>query len=231
MPPNGDDIPDEKKKEIRDLWRTPGFSGAFSGLTNFRTTLALNKNIHISRIKLFQIMQHDEDFILETKKKRKQIPRRPLTIHGFGNTWQADIAEMFPFEGYNSFLCCVDLFSRRIFCEVLKGKSAEEVKKAFKKTFQEAGVRPEKLETDRGSEFLGNRRFFRNQQIFFKIKVGKNKAAFAEHAIQVKDILHKFDKSVPKKCAIFFSDGETTSLSSLTCTFNNRLAKVFKEDC
>ena len=181
-----DDIPDETKKKIRELWRKPGFPGAFTGLSNFRATLALDKNIHLSRIKLFHIMQDDEDFILETKRKRKQIPRRPLVVHGVASVWQADIGEMFTFNKFKSFLCCVDFFSRRIFCHLLETKSAKEVRLAFKKIFKEAGMRPQTLETDRGTEFLANRNFFRNHQIFHKIKIGKNKAAFAEHAIQVR---------------------------------------------
>lgn len=134
-------------------------------------------------------MQDDQDFILETKRKQKEIPRRKLVIHGTGVLWQSDIAEMNEFDNFRSFLCCVDLFSRRIFCHKLKTKTAKEVRQAFRAIFKEAGLRPEKIETDRGSEFMGNRSFFKEQQIFFKIKVGRNKAAFAEHAIQVRHFL------------------------------------------
>ena len=180
-----DEIPDEEKKKIIKLWRKPGFPGAFTGLTNFRTCLALNENIHISRNRLFHIMQEDPDFILETKQKRKQILRRHFITHGFGNVFQADIAEMPTVGKFKAFLCCVDLFSRRIFCVLLKSKAAKEVRQAFKKIFKTAGIRPQQIETDRGSEFVGNKTFFHNEKIFYKIKVGKNKAAFAEHAIKV----------------------------------------------
>ena len=175
-----------KKRLIRSLWRKPGFPGAFTGLSTFRASLALDKNIHVSRTNLFHIMQRDNDFILETKRRRKKIPRRKLIVHGFATIWQSDIAEMPAYGEYNSFLCCIDLFSRNIYCRSLKSKQAKDVKEAFLDIFREVKVTPQQLETDRGSEFLGNRRFFAKQQIFYKIKVGKNKASFAEHAIQVR---------------------------------------------
>ncbi len=79
-----EEIPDETKKQILKLWRTPSFAGSFTGLATFQSLLALDKNIHISRTRLFQIMQRDEDFVLETKKRRKTFPRRKMIVHGFG---------------------------------------------------------------------------------------------------------------------------------------------------
>ncbi len=36
-----------------------------------------------------------------------------------------------------------------------------------------------------GTEFLGNRGFFKKKNIFFKVKTGANKASFSEHAILI----------------------------------------------
>ncbi len=194
-------ISEETKEQILSLWRKPGFPGAFTGLATFRTALALNKDIHLSKSQLFNIMKNDEDFVLETKRRRKQFPRRKLVIHGFGSVWQSDIAEMPLINDYIGFLCCIDLFSRNIYCKSLKSKEAKAVKVAFQEIFKQAGIKPQQLETDRGSEFLGNRSFFLKQQFFFKIKVGKNKASFAEHAIQVKQKsrIHKWARVVASR--------------------------------
>ena len=194
---------DQKEKEIRELWRTPGFAGAFTGLATFRSSLALDKNIHVSKKKLFNIMQHDEDFVLETKRKRKHFQRRKFLVHGFSSVWQADLAEMPVVNSFVGFLCCIDVFSRNIYCALLKSKEATVVRAAFRHLFKEAKSKPEKLETDRGSEFQGNKSFFKSQQIFYKIKVGKNKAAFAEHAIQVRK---KINQKKLLSLKLFLSD-------------------------
>ncbi len=173
------------KEKIRKLWRTPSFHGSFTGLTNFHIALK-EKNIYLSKERLFHIMSEDQDFILETKKRRKKLIRRKMIVHGFGRLWQADIGEMVPTDdGYKSFLCCVDIFSRNIYCRPLKSKTAANVQKKFSEIFAEVYLKPEKIETDRGMEFVGSKAFFKKQKIFFKTKTGANKAAFAEHAIQV----------------------------------------------
>ncbi len=185
-----DRIPDERiseklQEKNRKLWRTPNFPGAFTGLTTFRAALALNKSIHVNRTDLFHIMRSDEDFILETKRRRKVFKRRKLFVHGFSSIWQADLAEMGEVRSYKYFLCCIDLFSRNIYCESLKNKTGKDVRKAMTLIFKRAGITPRQIETDRGGEFMSNSTFFKQKHIYFKTKVGRNKAAFAEYAIQV----------------------------------------------
>ncbi len=172
-------------EEIHNLWRNPKFSGAFSGIRTFKSCLALEKNINIPEKKLFDIMRKDPDFVLEMKKIRKTFVRRPLRLHGVGLLWQADLAIMPEQENFIGFLLCVDLFSRKIFCESLLSKDAKSVRIAFQKIFKRADLFPEKLETDQGKEFVGNKKYFKQKKIFFKIKTGRHKAAFAEKAIQI----------------------------------------------
>ena len=170
--------PLEKRKEqqILSLWRDPNFSGAYSGLGNFQACLQHEKNIKVSSNDLLKIMSKDRNYVLEMRKIPKKIQRRPMNIHGYGSVWQADIAQLFEYDGYLYFLLCIDIYSRRIFCEKLKSKSKLEVRNAFQKIFYEANVRPEKLESDQGSEFVSNLSFFEQQKIYFKVKVGANKA-------------------------------------------------------
>ncbi len=175
------------EEEIRKLWRTPSFSGSFSGVRNFQAALHFEKGIQKSREELLHILRKDPNFVLETKKIRKSFPRRPIMVHGVGRLWQADLAFLFPMEDYVGFLLCIDVFSRKIFCALLKSKDAKTVRAAFTTIFKKAGLTPDKLETDKGSEFLASptQRFFSRQKIYFKIKTGRHKAAFAERAIQL----------------------------------------------
>ena len=175
-------LSDEK---IRQLWRDPKFSGCFSGVRNFQASLGLEKNIHYSTSELFNILREDPDFVAEMRQVRKRFPRRPIMVHGVGRLWQGDLGIMFEYDNYVGFLLCVDVFSRALFCEMLKGKDAETVRTAFKKIFKKAGLKPDVLETDKGSEFIGNKRFFEAEEIYFKVKTGRHKAAFAEKGIQI----------------------------------------------
>lgn len=94
-----------------------------------------------------------------------------------------DIAYMFPFNKYLYFLLLVDCFSLKIFVRPLKSKSSKEVGRAFEEIFQEFNAPIHVLETDRGSEFIGCKKLFKDNKIFFKTKFGRNKAGIAEWAI------------------------------------------------
>ncbi len=117
------------------LWKDPKFSGSYSGISNFRAALAIEKNIHVSKTRLFKVFRTDPDLLLETKKRLKKIPRRTMKIHGVGLLWQSDLAEMHEVNGERYFLLCIDVFSHEIYCEPLKSKKAAEVQTAFKNIF------------------------------------------------------------------------------------------------
>ncbi len=165
-------------EEIQKLWRDPKFPGSYSGLANFQAVLKLDKGINISKEKLYEILSKDRNYILEMRKVKKKFKRRPMNTHGYGILWQADLGQMYTFNGYTTFLLCIDIFSRRIFCRLLKSKQASEVERAFMSIFSAAKIKPEKIETDQGSEFRNNRGFFEKEKIFLKFKVGANKARY-----------------------------------------------------
>ncbi len=166
------------KEKIEELWRDPKFPGSFSGLENFRNSLKYEKNIIVSRKALYNILSKDRNYILEMRKVKKRFKRRAMNIHGFGILWQADLGQLFEYNNFVFFLLCIDVFSRRIFCRPLKSKRPKEVQEAFKAIFVEANIRPEKLETDAGVEFVNNKQFFEREKIFLKIKIGANKARY-----------------------------------------------------
>ncbi len=162
--------------QIQQLWRDPNFSGSFSGISNFQAALKYDKNISLSKSQIYDILKGDRNFVLEMRKVKKRITRRSMNIHGYSILWQADLGQLFKYQEYSFFLLCVDVFSRKLFCRILKSKKAIDVQRAFKSIFVEANSRPEKLETDQGSEFQANASFFARNNIFLKIKVGANKA-------------------------------------------------------
>ena len=95
------------------------------------------------------------------------------------------MAEMFEYEDYKYILVVVDVFSKHIFAEPLKDKTAKTVGNAFEKIFEEFKSPITKLETDQGKEFVGNRDLFKKRKIIFKTKHLINKASFAEGSIRL----------------------------------------------
>ncbi len=66
------------------------------------------------------------------------------------------------------------------------------MKNAFEEIFTEFKAKIYVLQTDKGGEFVGCRKFFKEKNIVFKTKTGNNKASYAENYIfQVKKRLKK----------------------------------------
>jgi hypothetical protein len=97
-------------------------------------------------------MKTDKIFILHQRPIRN-IERRPFDVKFYGQVCQSDLAFMFKFEDYNSFLLLVDLFSLKVFVQPLKSKSSQNVKIAFEEIFKDFQSDIHILETDRGSGF------------------------------------------------------------------------------
>jgi hypothetical protein len=164
------------------LWRDPNFSGSYRGIKTFQVLLKTDKNIDVTEKRLYQVLKKDRIFLIHQRPIRN-FDRRPYDIRYYGETVQADIAYMFPFDNYQYFLLVVDCFSLKIFALPLKAKSSPVVGKAFENIFEAFNAPIHVLETDRGKEFIGCKKLFKNHNIYYKSKFGQNKANFAEWAI------------------------------------------------
>ena len=171
-------------QKIIELWRDPSFSGSYRGIKTFQLLLKTDLNIDISEHRLLNIIKKDPIFLIHQRPKRK-IVRRPYDIRFYGELVQADIAYMFEFNSFKYFLLLIDCFSLKLFVQPLKTKTSEEVQQAFQNIFKTFGAPIEKLETDQGKEFVGCKKYFKREKIYFKAKFGKNKANFAEWGIMV----------------------------------------------
>jgi hypothetical protein len=184
----GSSKPLQNKNEVSDkkllqLWRDPNFNGSYRGIKTFQLLLKTDLNIEVTEDRLYKLLKTDPIFLIHQKPQRN-FDRRSYDIQNYGELVQADLAFMFEFNGYKYFLLAIDCFSSKIFTVPLKSKESTEVSKAFKIIFESFGAKIYELETDQGKEFLGKtKRLFEENNILYRVKFGKNKANFAEHAI------------------------------------------------
>ena len=169
-------------EDIIEKYRDINFAGAFSGARNFQVFLKTELNEDIPLTRIYQILKKLPFYVISQKPIRR-FPRRKYSIAGFGCLMQSDLAFMFEKNGYKYFLVLIDVFSRHLYVEILKDKSANTVKKAFEKIFSTLTSPITKIETDEGGEFVGLKSFFKKEKILFSIKAGTNKASFSEHII------------------------------------------------
>jgi hypothetical protein len=90
---------------------------------------------------------------------------------GPGTIWQADLGILNMLARQNSgfayYLLCIDCFTRKIYVEALKRKTAAEVIGGFRSIFKRANALPWKIITDQGKEFIAGsvQEFFKRRQI------------------------------------------------------------------
>ena len=172
-------------KKLLQLWRDPTFNGSYRGIKTFQTLLKTDLNIDVSEKHLYSLLKTDPIFLIHQKPQRT-IERRSYDLNNYGELVQADIAQMYNYEGFKYFLLLVDCFSFKIFTVALKNKNSSTVAEAFKNIFQKFNSKIYELQTDRGKEFLGDcQKLFLSEKILYKTKLGKNKANFAEHSISL----------------------------------------------
>lgn len=137
-------------EELLQLWRDPNFSGSYRGIKTFQIFLKTDKNIDVSQEHLYKVVKRDPIFLIHQRPIRN-IERRPYDVRFYGETVQADIAYMFPYDKFLYFLLLIDCFSLKIFVQPLTSKSSVAVGKGFEEIFKDFGAPIHVLETDRGT--------------------------------------------------------------------------------
>ena len=88
----------------------------------------------------------------------RNFRKRRVISHGIDKIWAADLVEMQKYSKWNKglkyLLMVIDVFSKYGWIEPLKDKKAESVSSAFDHIFKKSKRKPEKLWTDKGSEFI-----------------------------------------------------------------------------
>ena len=93
------------------------------------------------------------------KPVRYDFPRNRVIVTGIDDHWQADLADISSLarfnKGYKFLLTCIDVFSKFAWVVPLKNKSGESLVNGFQ-IILDTGRSPEKLQTDKGTEFLNH---------------------------------------------------------------------------
>lgn len=100
-----------------------------------------------------------EDVVNEIHKPaRKNFKRRRVIIKNLDDLWQADLVEMLPYaklnRGYRYILVVINAFSKYVWAQPVKRKSAKDVAAAMKIILEQAKKTPKNIQTDMGKEFF-----------------------------------------------------------------------------
>lgn len=169
--------------DILKLLQDKSFMGSFSGVKNLQSFLLTDYGEHISLNRLYAILKKSPDYLMNLRPIRR-FPKRHYQINSFGQLLEMDLGFMKKFKKFQYFLAVIDAFSWKIWAKPLASKTAKSIKNNLIVILDSIDSPITEITTDLGTEFIGNREFFKERHILFKPKYHqKNKAALAEHAV------------------------------------------------
>lgn len=173
---------DQKLKKIYEDPRDPGSFGGIQRL--YRSAKSKGIDVKLDRVKQFAKSERPYQF---HKPARKHFSRNPTIVSGIDVQWQADLVDMQSLSRYNKgfkyILTVIDCFSKFAWAIPIKAKTGQNVIDAFKQIFETSHRAPQKLQTDKGKEFLNKpfQDYMRQMGILqFTTENAETKAAIAE---------------------------------------------------
>ena len=162
------------------------------------------------------------------KPARHNFSRNKTIVMSIDEQWQADLCDMASRakdnDGHTFLLTVIDCFSKFAWVEPLMDKSGGEILKALKRILERSGRAPQRLQTDKGSEFLNAQvqRFLKKRNIEFFTTNSEMKAAIVE----------RFNRTLKTRMWKYFTAQNTTRyldvLQSLVDGYNHSRHRSIK---
>lgn len=186
--------PEKKKKEpwekyLHNIYFDPQHPASYKGIHKLHQAVQEEGKYQLTLKQIKQWLHNQQSFSLH-KPLRRQFKRLKVIVGGLRDQYEADLADMQKLHDLNDgttfLLVVIDVFSRHLWVEPLRGKGELQVLAAFKKIFQRA-PKPRRLRTDRGPEFKGStiEKYFDEQNIeHWSAHNDEMKANYAERVIR-----------------------------------------------
>jgi transposase InsO family protein len=179
----------QKEQYLKQIYYNPSKSASFSGIQKISHYLKnTGKKYKYSQEEIEKWLKKQEGHTTNilanyTTKRRKVI------VPYLDYMWDMDCASMRDYSkenrGYKHFLLAIDIMSRYVWAQPIKTPNGEEVKKALKVIFADNRI-PERVRTDKGSEFVNNtvQTYLKEKNIKHFVTQNEVKANYAERSIR-----------------------------------------------
>jgi hypothetical protein len=148
-----------KKKDVDNVLKEVFESndGVGKGVTNFYKFVS-SKYINISRDDVKKYLQQQPEY--QITRQLQHRTNKPIVSSGPNKVWAVDLIDVSWYTNitnqFNRYIfTCVDVFSRKVWLEKLKKKDSESTMKVLDKIVKRAGIKPDTIMSDNGTEFKG----------------------------------------------------------------------------
>ena len=186
-----------QKRYLRKLYFTPRGPASYSGLAALLDIIKRENRYKLKKKDVREWLEEQETYTVFKEPPKTSETVKVLVSH-IDEQWDADSAHMRRYarenRGYSYFLVVVDTVSRFAWTRAQKTLTAEETGEGLRSVL-EGGRRPQRLRTDRGTEFRGAaaQRVLRDKNVDHFTTNNDTKANYAERLIRtLKRKLYKY---------------------------------------
>lgn len=148
--------PKTLEESLSEIYYDPASSGGFGGIDRLLEE-AKRRGLQVTRKRVEDFLA-DQEAYARHKPVRRNFVRNHTYVRGIDDQWQADLAEVQHLAkdngGIRYLLTCIDVFSKHAWVVAVRSKSGEDMVEAFHKLFEASNRQPQRLQTDKGKEFL-----------------------------------------------------------------------------
>jgi hypothetical protein len=144
----------ERKKVLQEIaaaYLNPKQAGSLAGAS----TLRRNLQTPTSREEVQEALETLDPYTVH-RARRQTFQRNPIVVTNLKQQFQSDLMDITKYartnQGCRFILLTIDVFSKKISCQLLRRKTGVNVQKAMEKMFAELGV-PAKLQVDKGKRY------------------------------------------------------------------------------
>ena len=214
------------EKTLSSIYLDPSQPASFGGLDAVYRAVKEKGKRKISRKQVQDWLSQQDVYTLH-KPARRHYKRSRVIVPGIDAQFQEDLVDVQNLsrfnKGYKYLLTCIDIFSKRAWVVPLKTKQGQELVKAFQ-TILSSGRKPNKLQTDQGTEFLNRvfQKFLRENNIdFFTVNSGLKAS-----------VVERFNRTFKNKMYKYFTAKNTLTyidvLPKLVKSYNNTYHRSIK---
>jgi hypothetical protein len=212
---------------IQKQWETPYLPGSFTNPNKIWKTLSGEENNKIkNKLEVEKVLFGEESY-LTTRKAKYRFRRRKVVSPYINYQWDCDVAyleyrsENTPYIG---FLCCIDVFSRKVYACLISRVSSYNIVECFKNIFKE--IKPHKIRTDLGVEFKAKetQKFMENENIvLFYTNNNAIKSNYCER------VIYTLKSKIARYLVHYNTHVWKTVFSSIIRSYNNTYHSSIKQ--
>ena len=170
---------------LKKVYYDPKHPASFGGLSAIEKAVNEDQSKKKIPIKYIQKWLSEQSTYTLHKPPRVHFRRNRVIVGGIDEQWQADLVDLSSISQYNNeyhfLLTCIDVFSKFAWAVPLTRKTGSNLIQAFDSILQ-TGRKPERLQTDAGTEFLNRpfQDFLKKNDIEFFVTRSEMKASVVE---------------------------------------------------